>query len=244
MKKIFVITDNKNIYKEFKRIIKHKDIKVEYFCSSKSSLLFSSEIKNNEVNILSLKEDYKKLIEEKYYLGFSCHSKQLFPSELVNSILCINIHPGLNPYNRGWFPQVFSIINKLPVGATIHVMDEEIDHGEIIVQEEVFVESYDTSLDIYNKILLKEIELFEINIDHILNLEFNTKKPLFEGNYNSIQDYRNLCQIDLDKKVSMGEAIDYLRALTHLPYKNAYFIDENGKKIYITINLYEEHDED
>lgn len=244
MKKIFVVTDNKNIYKEFKRITKHKDIKVEYFCSSKSNLLFSSEIKNKEVNILSLKKDYKKLIEEKYYLGFSCHSKQLFPSDLVNSILCINIHPGLNPYNRGWFPQVFSIINKLPAGATIHVMDEEIDHGEIIVQEEVFVESHDTSLDVYNKILLKEIELFEINIDHILNLEFNTKKPSFEGNYNSIQDYRNLCQIDLDKKVSMGEAIDYLRALTHLPYKNAYFIDENGKKIYISIDLYKEQEED
>lgn len=244
MKKIFVVTDNKNIYKEFKRITKYKDIIVDYFCSEKSSSIFCYEIENQEVNILSLKEEYRKLIEEKYYLGFSCHSKQLFPVELVNNILCINIHPGLNPYNRGWFPQVFSIINKLPVGATIHVMDEEIDHGEIIIQEEVVVESYDTSLDVYNKIQLKEMELFEINIDHILSLEFNRIKPLSEGNYNSIQDYRNLCQIDLDKKVSMREAIDYLRALTHLPYKNSYFIDKNGKKVYITINLYKDDNKD
>ena len=48
------------------------------------------------------------------------------------------------------------------------------------------VESYDTSLDVYNKIQLKEMELFEINIDHILSLEFNRIKPLSEGNYNSI----------------------------------------------------------
>lgn len=244
MKRIFVVTDNKNIYKEFKRITKYKNIIVDYFCSKKSSSLFGYEIENEEIKIVSLKEEYRKLIEEKYYLGFSCHSKQVFPSELVNNILCINIHPGLNPYNRGWFPQVFSIINKLPVGVTIHVMDEEIDHGDIIIQEEVEVESNDTSLDVYNKIQLKEMELFEINIDHILSLEFNRIKPLSEGNYNSIQDYRNLCQIDLDKKVSMGEAIDYLRALTHLPYKNAYFIDKNGKKVYITINLYKDDNKD
>ena len=35
----------------------------------------------------------------------------------------------------------------------------------------------------------------------------------------------------------MKEAINYLRAMTHPPYKNSYFIDEDGNKIFVSIEL-------
>ena len=44
-------------------------------------------------------------ITKNYNLVMSIHCKQLFPTELVNNVRCVNVHPGLNPYNRGWFPQ-------------------------------------------------------------------------------------------------------------------------------------------
>jgi len=236
MKRMFVVTDNKFIYEEFKKIASSRDIKVDYFCSPKSNKTFQYEIKNSLITPIVLKEDDSTLINN-YELGISCHSKQLFPALLVNSLLCINIHPGLNPFNRGWFPQVFSIINGLPIGATIHIMDEEIDHGDIIVQEEVEINLEDTSSDVYNKVIKKEIELLKQYIDKILDNSFQKSSPSSEGNYNSIQDYKNLCQIDLNKKTTMKEAIDFLRAMTHPPYKNSYFIDEDGDKIYISIEL-------
>lgn len=241
MKKIFVVTDNKFIYNELNRISKNKNIIIDYFCSPKSSELFKEEINSNFVNILLLKDDYDTLFKHNYNLGLSCHSKQLFPIELINNIKCINIHPGLNPYNRGWFPQVFSIINKLPIGATIHIMDEKIDHGDIIVQEEIKINSHDTSLEVYNKVQIKEIELLEKNFNKILNLNFKQIKPFAEGNYNSIDYYKKLCKIDLKREVTMLEAIDYLRAMTHFPYKNSYFIDENGDKIFVSIKLEKEN---
>ena len=67
----------------------------------------------------------------------------------------------LTPHNRGWFPQVFSLINGKPCGVTIHEIDEKLDHGDIIVQKEVVAEPWDTSLDVYNKILNTEVELIE-----------------------------------------------------------------------------------
>ena len=35
----------------------------------------------------------------------------------------------------------------------------------------------------------------------------------------------------------MGEAINRLRALTHGNYKNAFYYNQRGDKIYISINL-------
>ena len=237
MKNIFVVTDNMFIYNEFRRIVKSKNIKVDYYCSSKSNETFKNEILNKEIYPILLKSNEDNFLNNNYDLGISCHSKQLFPKAVVNNILCINIHPGLNPYNRGWFPQVFSIINGFPIGATIHVMDEEIDHGDIIIQEEVPLYPQDNSLDIYNRVVDKEIELLQKSIDNIINNNFNTAKPNSEGNYNSIQDYKKLCEIDLDKKVTMKEAIDFFRAMTHPPYKNSYFLDENGNKVFISLDL-------
>jgi len=37
--------------------------------------------------------------------------------------------------------------------------------------------------------------------------------------------------------IKAKDLINRLRALTYPPYKNAYFIDENGEKIYIEIKL-------
>ena len=237
MKKIFVVTDNKFIFSEFKKIIDVKEnIQVDYFCSPKSEHIFSKEIATKTIKPMLLKNNDNFFINN-FDLGISCHSKQLFPSDLVNSILCVNIHPGLNPYNRGWYPQVFSIINGLPAGATIHVMDEEIDHGDIIIQKGIEINSYENSLQVYDKVQAKEIELLSNVLTDVLDGTFERIKPKSEGNYNSIQDYKNMCEIDLNKKVTMKEAIDYLRAMTHPPYKNSYFIDENGNKVFVSIEL-------
>jgi methionyl-tRNA formyltransferase len=237
VKNIFIVTDNKHIYQEFTRIADgKKNIKVHYFCSPKSKTIFENEINSNLIKPIILKENEQYFINN-FDVGFSCHSKQIFPIHLVNNVLCINIHPGLNPYNRGWYPQVFSIINELPAGATIHIMDEEIDHGDIIIQEEIIITSSDTSLSVYNKVQSKEIELLEKTFDSIIDGTFQKNKPISEGNYNSIGDYKKMCKIDLNQQVTMKQAIDFLRAMTHPPYKNCYFVDKNGEKVYVSIDL-------
>lgn len=188
---------------------------------------------------IDLKKDIK-FIQENFDIVFSLHCIQLFPSELVKKIKCINIHPGYNPFNRGWYPHVFSIINKLPAGVTIHEMDEKIDHGHIIDQRELKIESFDTSSTLYKRLLKLEEKLIKKNLKKILDGKYKTHTP-DEGNVNLKKDFDSICALDLNKIRSAGELIDILRALTHEPYKNAYFFDRSGNKIYISIKLKKEN---
>lgn len=205
-------------------------------CSPAGVGLFPKEIESERISILDVKSSADEL-KFKFDLGFSCHCKQIFPKSLVESVPCFNFHPGLNPYNRGWFPQVFSIINGKPVGATVHKMDYQIDHGPVIAQKAIDVNSWDTSKAVYERILEAEFELFDIWIERLLGGNFKEIELDSEGNYNSISDFNDLCEIDLDRKVTFMEAIDYLRAMTFEGYDNSFFFDENGQKVYVSINL-------
>ena len=231
-----IFTDNLFIYNNFIKIIEQKELdrlhSFEYACSS-SNKLFKTLDNVKELNI----KNEADFLVSKFDLIISCHSKQIFPPILVNNVRCINIHPGLNPYNRGWYPQVFSIINKMPLGATIHEMDEEIDHGNIIIQKKVELYNWDTSLSAHNRVLEAEIELLNKSIESIINNTYDAIPMKCEGNYNSKQDFNKLCELNLDETTTIKELIDKLRALTHGEYKNAYFIDNGGKRTYISINL-------
>ena len=170
-------------------------------------------------------------------LVISAHCKKIFPKELVERIKCINIHPGFNPYNRGWFPQVFSINNGLPVGATVHVIDELLDHGDIIIRAQVEVDDTDTSLSLYNKIVEKEIEIFRNSFPDIIAGKIEYQSPEIEGNVNYKSDFKNLCELNMSSTGTLREHIDLLRSLTHGEYDNAYFLNSDGDKIYVKINL-------
>lgn len=239
--KILVITDNKVMYDFFSNLIKsnlYKDILFDFRYSKKNNV-FSKLYTDSNFIAVDLKNDCDNIVKE-YDLVFSLHCKQLFPSELVNNVRCINVHPGLNPFNRGWFPQVFSIINKLPIGVTIHEMDEELDHGPIIVQKELEIKAWETSYDVYKRIQELEIELLRENLLKIINNDYKAVHPDSEGNVNLKKDFNELCEIDLDKKVSYREAIDFFRSMSFKGYKNAYFYDEEGNKIFVEIKLEKE----
>lgn len=235
--KIFFVTDNRPWFNKIDSWRSERIEEVKIFCSPKGKSLFEDEISQGFISPLDLKTDFKRLITE-FDLGFSCHCKQIFPAELVENVNCFNFHPGLNPYNRGWFPQVFSIINELPVGATVHKMDKEIDHGAIVAQQEVQVLASDTSKSVYDRIMNEEFRLFDQHIESIISGSVTCNNPDNEGNYNSISDFRELCEIDLDKKVTFREAINYLRAMTFDGYDNAYFWDQaNKNKVYVSLNI-------
>jgi methionyl-tRNA formyltransferase len=205
-----------------------------------NSPLAGKTVGGYKVDPLDVKKDYHKAIDN-YDLVISAHCKQIFPAELIKEVKCINLHPGYNPYNRGWYPQVFSIINGLPLGATLHEIDEQLDHGGIIDREKIAVTASDTSKTAYDRVQQLELKLLERNLQNILQGEYEVSKPEKEGNLNLKKDFEKLCNVDLDKTVSFKEAIDQLRALSHPPHKNGYFIDPaTGKRIWLELRLEEE----
>ncbi len=240
-KNIIIISDNFQLCETFIEVVLSKNLSLSNFtfAYSYNNLKISDDFIKGNIKAfpINVKQDYPSIIK-KYDLVISVHCKQLFPAELVKAVKCINIHPGLNPYNRGWFPQVFSIVNKLPLGATIHEIDEDLDHGSIIAQKEVPVYSFDTSLSAYNRVQAAEIALLNTHIESILSGQYSTIQANSEGNLNLMKDFNALCKLEIEKQQTIGETIDLLRALTHGEYKNAYFFDPNsGKRIFVSISL-------
>jgi methionyl-tRNA formyltransferase len=187
-----------------------------------------------QIRVKAAVEDLKS----RYGLILSLHCKQIFPPALVQSVRCINFHPGYNPYNRGWYPHVFSMNNGLPAGLTIHEMDAQIDHGNIIYEEQIRIAPHEVSGEVYGRILAREIELLAEWLPRLIRHEYETFAPSGEGNYNGIRDFEALKRIDLSKTGTAGEFIDYLRSMTFEGYRNAYFEDpQTGKRCFVEIRI-------
>lgn len=232
---IAIISDNYDLASYMIEIIRENNTQFKLYYSSVNTNPNDMIALNAEK--INLKIDSNIDFLMKNDIVFSLHCKQIFPKKLTDNVCCINIHPGFNPFNRGWYPQAFSVVNKLPVGATIHLMNEKIDDGNIIDQEEVEIKCTDTSLEVYRKIIELEKFLIRKNLKNILNKTFTSFKPEFSGNYNSIKDYEKMCKLDLNHVGTLQEHIDLLRALTHGNFNNAYFLDKFGEKNYVKISF-------
>ncbi|NCQ58819.1 MAG: dTDP-4-amino-4,6-dideoxyglucose formyltransferase [Flavobacteriales bacterium] len=246
-KNALIISDNLYLSRKFSEIIDNKKITNCSFTFSISPFTKKDDFKilKRNIKVFDLKKQENiDFIKSNYDLVFSIHCKQIFPIDLITHVKCLNIHPGFNPINRGWYPQVFSIIHKLPIGATIHEIDEKLDHGFIIDRELVIKTSFDTSETLYNKIIEKELELIEKNIENIIDNKYKAVEPENEGVLYLKRDFNELLELDLKELILVGDLIDRLRALTHGDFKNAYFIDpDTRKKIFISVKLNKEANE-
>jgi methionyl-tRNA formyltransferase len=232
-----VLCDNAALLKTAMQISVRHPVRMTFACSTKTSPECERLAAAMDISKFNVNTAYKALIKD-FEVIISMHCNQIFPAKLVTKTRCINFHPGLNPYNRGLYPQVFSIIKGQPFGVTIHEMDAKIDHGPIIYQEEIPIHSYETSEDAYAKALQRETELFDDWLERLVSGDYDTTKPRYLGSYNSRADFGDLKKIDLDKKYTARSFIDFLRAMTFRPYQNAYFIDDKtGVKQFIRIEI-------
>jgi dTDP-4-amino-4,6-dideoxyglucose formyltransferase len=238
--KVLVLTDNIELKSRFKSLLNSRvDLPATtwHFAYSPANKAFASLFAGDATFCsLNVKREAARIAVE-YDLVISLHCKQLFPVELVSQVRCVNIHPGLNPYNRGWFPQVFSILNGLPLGATIHEIDEHLDHGPIIAQREVPVFEWDTSLSAYNRVLDAEVALLREHLTTIVSGRYRTIPPATEGNLNLRADFEKLRRLELDKFGSFREFYNQLRALSHGEYRNGFFIASDGSKVFLRIEI-------
>lgn len=240
MKRVLVVSDNKILARSFQSIVEDQGLdKIAVFNYRYSSVNKSPDsMVELGFDAINLKDpSCIDAVSKDYDLIWSIHCKQIFDPEIVHRVRCVNLHPGFNPYNRGWYPQVFSLIKKEPVGATIHIMVPEVDAGPIIVQEKVSVDSWDTSLDLYKKIQFLEIRLLRENLARIINGNFAAFEPNGFGSINSLNDFRDFCVLDLNSVGTLGDSIDLLRALSHGDFDNAYFFDSAGNKVFVKICL-------
>lgn len=72
----------------------------------------------------------------------------------------INLHISYLPWNRGADPNLWSFVDNTPKGVTIHLLDEGLDTGPILVQERIEVYRDDTLRTTYARLREKIEFLF------------------------------------------------------------------------------------
>jgi methionyl-tRNA formyltransferase len=157
---------------------------------------------------------------------------RLFPSGVIN------LHPSYLPFNRGQYPNVWSIVEGTPSGATVHYIDEGVDTGDIILQRRVPVDPIDTGETLYRKLEEGSLSLFK---EAWLLIREGRAPRISQdpshGTHHRARDVERIDEIDLDAKVTARELIDVLRARTFPPYNGAYFL-EGGRKVFLRLHLY------
>jgi dTDP-4-amino-4,6-dideoxyglucose formyltransferase len=231
---VLIVSDNLAIITFLQGIVKKLSLpnKIDIACSPKFACVVLGQ---KDVRTIDVKKSASEIASD-YDLVISAHCKQIFPASLHENVECINIHPGFNPETRGWFPQVWAIFKKIKTGVTVHRIDSDLDHGDIIARFEVPVFPWDTSSTAYNRVINAELNWLENNFICLVEGRF-TSFPMEEGgNIFLKKDFDQLCKIDLKAKATYEEVIDRLRALSFDGYKNAYFIEEaTGKKIFLEL---------
>jgi methionyl-tRNA formyltransferase len=156
---------------------------------------------------------------------------RLFPKGVLN------LHPSYLPYNRGQYPNVWSIVEGTPAGTTIHYIDEGVDTGDIVAQKRIPVDSVDTAESLYRKLEQASLRLFQETWPLIISGQPPRMKQTVEnGTYHRTKDVEKIDQIDLDQEYKARDLINILRARTFPPYKGAFF-EEEGKRIYMRLEL-------
>lgn len=107
----------------------------------------------------------------------SVSAPQVFKKDLLSvpSWGCVNIHAAKLPKYRGMMPNFWTFYHGDPAaGLTVHVMDEALDRGKILLQGDVEIRSDDT---LHAIMIRSKVEAARIAIDALARVRDGTIEP-------------------------------------------------------------------
>jgi methionyl-tRNA formyltransferase len=155
---------------------------------------------------------------------------------------CINVHLSYLPFNRGAYPNVWSIVDRTPAGVSMHYMDAGIDTGDVVARREVPVTSWDTGETLYRRLEREALALVEETWPSIRSGDAcRVAQDPLAGTSHRTREVDTIDAIDLDRPYTARSLIDILRARTFPPHAGAYF-EDGGRRVYLRLQLLTEDD--
>ena len=189
-----------------------------------------------------IKEEYEQVISLDPDLIITCAYGQIIPRELLNypRLGCINVHASLLPNLRGGAPINRAIIEGYSkTGITIMYMNERMDAGDIIAQEEIPILDTDTYTSLHDKLKILGRDLLIKTLPSIIN---RTNERINQDE--SLVTYAPIIKkedekIDFSKK--RRQIINLIRGLNETPGAYCYFEGKILKvfEAYVTDNYVE-----
>lgn len=150
------------------------------------------------ISVDPLQESLVKLWQLDWIISFG-YRHILTPNmlEAVNG-QALNVHISLLPWNRGSDPNFWSWIENTPKGVTVHRMNEDIDRGRVIYQEEVTFDSPETLRSSYEKLIKTSIDVFTQAWKQIESGELSGTEQVGRGSYHRSSDLNALRHLLVD----------------------------------------------
>lgn len=155
----------------------------------------------------------------------------LFPGRVLN------LHTSLLPFNRGAYPNVWSIVEGTPAGVTLHVVDEGVDTGPVLAQREVSLHPWDTGKALYDRLDEAALDLLA---EAWPAYRAGTLAPRAQekgGTSHWTDDVASIDEIELERTYEARRLIDVLRARTFPPHRGVYFRTPDGRRVFLRLDL-------
>ena len=145
--------DGQWAYNSVKNLLKHKFIKINFFClrartPDKKLLKLANKLNIKCFNFknVNMLNNINRMNKFNSDLLVSVSYDQIFKKKIIEccDLGIINCHCGALPYYRGRSPINWAIINgEKSFGVTVHYVNEKIDQGNIIVQKKYQIKKKD-----------------------------------------------------------------------------------------------------
>jgi methionyl-tRNA formyltransferase len=143
----------------------------------------------------------------------------------------INTHPSLLPYGRGKHYNFWSIVDRVPFGVSLHMVDEGIDSGDIIDQAGLSYDWEDTGGSLYRRATEATVRLVQDAYPRLRKLDFSARpQDPAAGTFHRASELEGASSIDLDKSYVARDLLNLLRARTFPGYPACAFSD--GDAVY------------
>lgn len=208
-------------------IITHPDkvIKKKTQISSLKILAVNKKIKlfqpSNLHDIIFIKEIKQLSPDIQIVVSFKILPKKLWK---IPKLGTFNLHPSLLPKYKGPCPINWVIINgEKTTGVTTFFINEKIDSGSIILQNEIIINKHDTYGDLYKRLSMEGAIL---NIKTINFILLNNNKNLFYAS----KIIRKTCEINWNNKTL--QIYNQIRGLNPTPGAWTVIKDTISNKTY------------
>lgn len=152
---------------------------IVYLKSFGDEIITTKEPLENESDIL-------KNVDFIISFGYRHILRNAIIKKFQNRIL--NLHISYLPWNRGADPNLWSFLENTPKGVTIHYIDENVDTGDIIAQQEVVFSDEETLKTSYERLIITIINLFKKVWPQIRSGNLQAYSQPKSGSFHKISD--------------------------------------------------------
>ncbi len=153
----------------------------------------------------------------------------------------INAHNSLLPNARGKHPYFWTIVEEKKYGVTWHRVNNKVDKGDIIAQEEIFYNWEDTAETLYTKSIKQVIKLFKKEYPSLRKGNIKSRPQKGKGSFHYGKEMDVYGRIFLNKKYTGKDILNLIRGRTTSSKKiKSAFFEDNGELYRVKIFIKKE----